>query len=161
TGSKRRLAWAGAAAGLLILIGAAVFWLRLPDSAPRVVSSRQLTNDGKQKYGMVTDGNRIYFAENAGARISLGQVCVSGGEVGNVDAPVLGPLIADISRDGAELLIAASDFRPAPFWSVPLPAGSPKRIGNALGRFPVWTPDGNLLYSSGNEMMIAQSDGSS
>jgi len=104
---------------------------------------------------MVTDGNRIYFVENTGARIWMSQVSVNGGEVGKLDAPALGSQIADISRDGSELLIAASDFRAAPFWAIPLPAGSPRRIGEALGRFPVWTPEGKLLYSSGNDMMIA------
>jgi Tol biopolymer transport system component len=160
--SKRWIGWAAAAAaGLLILAGAGAFWLRLPDAVPRLLSSRQLTSDGKQKFGMVTDGNRIYFAENAGARIGLSQVSVNGGEVGKLDAPVLGPQIADISRDGAELLIAASDFRPAPFWALPLPAGSPRRIGEALGRFPIWTPEGKLLYSAGNDLMLADVDGSS
>jgi hypothetical protein len=159
-GSKQWMAWAAAAA-ILILAVAGVLWTSLPDAVPGVLSSRQLTNDGKQKFGMVTDGNRIYFAENAGARIGLSEVSVNGGEVAKLDAPVLGPQIADISRDGAELLIAASDFRAAPFWALPLPAGSPRRIGDALGRFPIWTPEGKLLYSSGNDMMMAEADGSS
>jgi hypothetical protein len=82
------MAWAAAAA-ILILAVAGVLWTSLPDAVPGVLSSRQLTNDGKQKFGMVTDGNRIYFAENAGARIGLSEVSVNGGEVAKLDAPVL------------------------------------------------------------------------
>ena len=156
---RRRLAWAAAVA--LILLVAALFWTRVPTADPRIVFSRQLTNDGKQKFGMVTDGNRIYFAENAGGRIWVSQVSVNGGEVGKMDVPMLGPQITDISRDGSELLIAASDFRPAPFWVLPLPAGSPRRLGEALGRFPIWTPEGKLLYSLGRDLMTAEADGSS
>src|SRR5262249_12808726 len=80
-GSRQGMAWTAVATGLLILAAAGVFWMRLPEAAPRVLSSRQLTNDGKQKFGMVTDGSRIYFVENAGARIGLSQVSVNGGEV--------------------------------------------------------------------------------
>src|SRR5262245_9829490 len=112
---KRWLAWAAAAAAL-ILLAAGVFWMRLPDAAPRIVSSRQLTNDGLQKFGMVTDGSRIYFVEGSGGRIWPSQVSVNGGEVGRLDAPLVGPQIADVARDGSALLVAASDFRPAPFW---------------------------------------------
>lgn len=161
TTSRRWMTWTAAGAGVSLLVAVVAFWMRMPEAAPRVLSSRQLTNDGKQKFGMVTDGNRIYFAENSGARISIGQVSVNGGEVGKLDAPVLGPQIADISKDSSELLIAESDFRAAPFWAVPLPAGSPRRIGDSLGRFPVWTPEGKLLYSLGNDIMLAEADGSS
>jgi eukaryotic-like serine/threonine-protein kinase len=151
----------GSATAALILLATAFFWARVPAADPRIVSSRQLTNDGKQKFGMVTDGNRIYFAENTGGRIWVSQVSVSGGEVAKMDVPMLGPQIMDISRDGSELLIAASDFRPAPFWVLPLPAGSPRRLGEALGRFPIWTPEGKLLYTSGKDVMTAEADGSS
>jgi eukaryotic-like serine/threonine-protein kinase len=132
--NRPRLAW-GAAAAALILLAMAFSWARVPAADPRIVSSRQLTNDGKQKFGMVTDGNRIYFAENTGGRIWVSQVSVNGGEVASMDVPMLGPQITDISRDGSELLIAASDFRPAPFWVLPLPAGSPRRLGEALAGF--------------------------
>ena len=158
--NRPRLAW-GAATAALILLATAFFWARVPATDPRIVSSRQLTNDGKQKFGMVTDGNRIYFAENTGGRIWVSQVSVNGGEVAKIDVPMLGPQITDISHDGSELLIAASDFRPAPFWVLPLPAGSPRRLGEALGRFPIWTPEGKLLYTSGKDVMTAEADGSS
>jgi eukaryotic-like serine/threonine-protein kinase len=74
--NRPRLAWGAAAA--LILLATAFFWARVPAADPRIVSSRQLTNDGKQKFGMVTDGNRIYFAENTGGRIWVSQVSVNG-----------------------------------------------------------------------------------
>src|SRR5262249_24902557 len=104
--ARRWMAWAPALAAL-VLLALAVFWLRLPDAAPRIVASRQLTNDGLQKFGMVTDGGRIYFVESSGGRIWPSQVSVNGGEVGRLEAPLLGPLIADIARDGSALLVAA------------------------------------------------------
>jgi serine/threonine protein kinase/Tol biopolymer transport system component len=158
--SKRWQVWAIATMAAAIL-AAVFFWAGVPTANPRIVASRQLTNDGKQKFGMVTDGNRIYFVENAGSRMWVSQVSVNGGEVAKMDIPFLGPQITDLSRDGSELLIAASDFRPAPFWVLPLPAGSPRRLTDALGRYPIWTPDGKLLYSRGKDLMTADGDGSS
>jgi len=57
--SKPWMVWAAAVAVLLILAAASGFWMRLPEATPRVLSSRQLTNDGKQKFGMVTVRSEI------------------------------------------------------------------------------------------------------
>src|SRR5262249_53970669 len=67
-----------------------------------------------------------------------------------------------VSRDGSELLIeAGASLQGNPFWSVPLPAGSPRRLGSLMGHNPVWAPNGQLVFGQGNDIYVAEHDGSS
>ena len=44
---------------------------------------------------------------------------------------------------------------------MPLPAGSPRRLGNLVGRFARWSPDGRqLVFIKGPDLYLAKSDGS-
>src|SRR3989454_5019662 len=52
-----------ALAALALCIVPLILWFRTPPPPPRILGSKQLTHDGLQKYGLVTDGNRIYFME--------------------------------------------------------------------------------------------------
>ena len=56
---------------------------RLPP--PRILGSKQITNDGLPKFSLVTDGNRLYFTENPPTRYTIAQVSVNGGETAPVD----------------------------------------------------------------------------
>lgn len=61
-----RWLWVPAVLGVALFLVALVLWKTAfrPQRAPRVLSFKQLTNDGKSKAGpMVTDGSRIYFNE--------------------------------------------------------------------------------------------------
>jgi serine/threonine protein kinase len=69
-------------AALLALVACLVplvAWLRTPPPPPRIIGSKQLTNDGLQKLNLVTDGGRIYFMESSGSRQFLAQVSTAGG----------------------------------------------------------------------------------
>ena len=73
------------AAVIVILAIAATFvWLRLPQTPPRVLATTQLTNDGVQKLGLLTDGSRLYITETKGASQFLVQASVSGGETSTI-----------------------------------------------------------------------------
>src|SRR5215472_15942849 len=89
---------------LAACVAALILWLRSPLPPPRITGSKQLTHDGLQKFGLVTDGNRIYFLESPGTRNVLSQVSTAGGEVAHIDLPYTSPLIAAVSPDGSELL---------------------------------------------------------
>src|SRR5262249_23741627 len=45
------------------------------------------------------------------------------------------------------------------YWSVPVPAGSPRRLGDVLGHDAVWAPNGKLVFAKGNDFYIAERDG--
>ena len=151
----RRITLAGG--GALVLAAAALL-LRSPLPAPRITGSHQLTNDGLQKVNVLSDGNRLYVSESSGTRQTIAQVSVNGGETAPLTVAFSNPIVSDISADGSELLVAEFSPSDKPLWSVPLPAGAPRRLGS-LSRGGIWAPNGQLLYAIGREIYIADHDG--
>lgn len=132
-------------------------WLRSPLPPPRILGSKQITNDGLQKLNLVTDGSRIYFVESSGSRQFAAQVSTAGGQVAPIDAP---GFIVDVSSDGSELLASPPGPSEGPLLSLPLPAGSPRRLGDILGHDATWAPNGRLLFAKYNDLYLAEHDGS-
>jgi Tol biopolymer transport system component len=143
---------------LLVLAGGLAMWMRTPSAPPRIVGTKQITNDGMQKFGFVYDGTRLYINESSGNRQFLGQVSAAGGQVSPMESAYG---IMDISADGSELL--ARDFGPAmtELLSVPVPSGSPRRLNGVSARAGAWGPGGKLYYTSGNDLFVAEHDGAS
>jgi eukaryotic-like serine/threonine-protein kinase len=98
----RRLALGAVAlAGLVTL----AYFLRPPLPPPKVVSSLQVTTDGRQKSRLVTDGSRLYFAESDG----MYQVAAVGGDIVPFKSSMtLFP--ADMSRDRSQILAVSPMF---------------------------------------------------
>jgi Tol biopolymer transport system component len=73
-------------------------------------------------------------------------------------------MIDDISADHAQLLVGSAEStgsRATPLWAVPLPAGSPRRIGNILASDGAWSRDGRqLVFIKGSDLYLANADGS-
>ena len=158
-----RLAAGLAAIAAIALAGAAWvgFFSRTP--APRVTEITQITRDGLPKDTLATDGSRIYFTEFWNNSFGIAEISVAGGEVSHITAPFPNTVLHDISPDHSSLLI--SDFlltNPlSGFWALPLPAGTPRRLGDLLGRQATWSPDGSrLAVARGSEIYLAHSDGS-
>ena len=152
----------GAVLGVVALVAAAL-WLARPPLPPHVVEMTQITNDGRPKDNpFVTDGSRIYFLEGEPGNFAIYQVASSGGDT--VEVPARFPFIADISPTRPEILVAAFTGPPpqdASLWITPLPAGSPRRLGDLIGHDGTWSPDGKkMLYAKDNELYMASSDGS-
>jgi hypothetical protein len=135
----RAAKWTAVGFVALLAAGVLLTWLCLPAAAPRVVGSKQITNDGLQKLNLVTDGSRIYFMESSGSRQFLAQVSTAGGQAAPMEAP---GYIVDVSSDASELLAvwwtlgrlffftAAPRRIPAPIWRRHRPL---RRLG------PQWT----------------------
>lgn len=47
-----------------------------------------------------------------------------------------------------------------PLWAIPLPAGEPRRLGSLEAQDADLFPDGRILFSKGNELYVAEKDGS-
>ena len=162
--TKHRSGWFWAAAAAMMASMAAFWWLRAPMPPPRIVSVTQITRDGLAKTSkIVTDGVRIYFSEFSGEQFVLSQVSTTGGEVATISTPLLNVATLDISPDHSRLLVRSFVGTEAedPFWIVPLPAGSPRRLADITGHDGAWSPDGRqLVYANGNDLFLAKSDGS-
>jgi eukaryotic-like serine/threonine-protein kinase len=48
-----------------------------------------------------------------------------------------------------------------PLWTLPVIGGSPRRLGDAVGRAAAWSPDGDrIVYADGHDLFLVKSDGS-
>jgi len=148
---------------VVALVAVVAYMLRPVQPAPKIIGSKQITSDGFQKTSMVSDGNRLYLTETSGPKLFPVQVSSSGGEVAPINVPLENTQIADVSPDGSELLITTPNPPEigSPFWSLPLPAGSPRRLGSLIGHDPVWGPRGQLVFGQKNDIYVAEHDGSS
>jgi eukaryotic-like serine/threonine-protein kinase len=148
--------------GVLILLAAA-YLLRSPSSPPLVTGSVQITNDGFPKRSIATDGTLLYFSEYASGHSVLREVSTSGGDTATVQSPLANADIYDSSLHNSRLLVGGSaegSETESPIWILPVPAGTPRRVGDVLAHAAAWTPDGqHILYANGNVLRICSADG--
>ena len=158
---KSTLQWA-ATIILVILVGAVAFaWLRSPLPPPRVTATMQLTRDGIPKIGVLTDGSRLYTTE-AGNADRIVQASTNGGETSPIPTPFANPIVNAISPDHSQLLVLDSlgSEAESKFWSVPLPSGAPRRLGDLAGHSGTWSPDGrHVVFCTGLDIYQANADG--
>ena len=161
--------WVGCAAVAVVLAALAI-WFLLPAPPPRITGSTQLTHDGKSKGAAVTDGSRIYFTEGSMEQTAFAQVSLNGGEILEAPSPLKDFRIEDIFPDHSQLLVTSLTdqglpLESAPLWTLPLPAGSPRRLGLTTDGFnsysAKWSPDGQqLVFTRDSDLWIAKADGS-
>jgi DNA-binding winged helix-turn-helix (wHTH) protein len=153
----------------VVLVTAALlaFWrtaTRTP-RAPRVLGFKKLTNDGQAKAGrMATDGSRLYFNEilSNGQNVIV-QVSTKGGDSAFLPVSVRQPKLLDLSKDGAELLVA--DYQgygqPHALWVQPVAGGSPRRIGTVLAVDAAFGPnETSIIFSDEHDVYSISRDGS-
>ncbi len=161
--SKRLWPWAVGAAALLLL--AASVWYLIPVSLPKVTGTTQITHDGFPMGNMLTDGARIYVTQFRPERIVVAQVSTTGGDSSEISTPIKSVTIHDISADHSQLLVGTmvpTGSRETPLWAVPLPAGSPRRLGNIVSSSASWSRDGRqMVFVKGSDLYLANADGTS
>src|SRR6266568_3930949 len=161
TSRTKKWFWAAGASALLLLAMATICFFT-PAPEPKITGSTQLTNGSHPCCVMATDGSRLYFQQASASGTSLGvlaQMSVGGGDVSVIPTPMSDPAVGDISPDHSQLLISNSTSIKAPFWNLPLPAGSPRRLGDLEATWAAWSPDGKqLVFTKDSDLYIAAAD---
>jgi eukaryotic-like serine/threonine-protein kinase len=158
---KRRI-WIAAAAVAIAVCGGIVWW-RQPPAIPVVEAVTQLTDDSEIKAlsgRLVTDGSRIYFGEGSVGSYRIMQVAATGGPTAVIPTRLPNFQFTALSQDGSYLLGAAGDDFVLPLWTVPLPAGEPRRLGSLEVFDADFFPDGRILFCKGKDLYVAEKDGS-
>jgi WD40 repeat protein len=162
--SRSRWLWAGAAAVVVALVALGIAWWRTPPVVPVVESVTQLTDDSEPKpgnIGIYTDGSRIYFNEGPVGSRRIAETSVNGGPIALVDAKLDSPQILGLAADGSGMLAAtgsSEDFA-RPLWSIPLPAGEPRRIRDIEATGAANFLDGRIVFTNGKGVFVADRDG--
>jgi Tol biopolymer transport system component len=128
---------------------------------PAATSVRQVTSDGVSKTNLLSDESNLYVTEWPAARHVVARVSLSGANRLVVSNPFPNVQALDISPDRSQLLVSPMQSGgDNEFWTVPVNAGSPKRIGNLTGRDATWSADGQyLVFSKGTKLYIANAEG--
>jgi hypothetical protein len=160
---SKRWIWIAAATAAIAIAAALIVWWRQPPGVPVVEAVIQLTNDGKVKGAggrLVTDGSRIYFLEGSVGSYQTAQVAAAGGATAIIPIRYPNFQFTALSMDGSYLLGAWGDKYVLPFWAVPLPTGEPRSMGSIEAQDADLLPDGRILFALGNDLNIADKDGS-
>jgi Tol biopolymer transport system component len=154
--------WIAAAIILIVALGATVTVISRTVPPPKVVNSTQITNDGIPKTRALTDGSRIYITETMGMKSVLAQVSTTGGDTSLIPTPFTSIVMSDISPDRSRLLVAdnVGTERQDQAWILPLPTGSPKRLGEVVANWAVWSRDGRqVAFCRESDIYMARGDG--
>jgi eukaryotic-like serine/threonine-protein kinase len=142
---------------------ALVYWLVPPLPSPKVSEYAQITHDARPKFLMGTDGSRLYLQEQAqGFSFPIAQVSAAGGQVAPVPASSSTLIVLNVSPDGSDLLVTdrPGTAEEGPLSALPVLGGSPRRLADTAGHDGAWSPDGkNLAYAKGNDLYLADGDG--
>jgi serine/threonine protein kinase/Tol biopolymer transport system component len=164
TSRKTKLLWSAAITAVILIIASAA-WLFMPTPQPRITGTTQITNDGFASSGgsVATDGVTIYFNRyDAFKGGVIAQVSINGGQSAKFPSPLKDAYVVQMSPDHSKLLALTDCIlgRGCSIWSLPLPAGSPRRLARAAGELFQWSPDGKSLgFGQGSELWLAAQDG--
>jgi Tol biopolymer transport system component len=159
----RKVIWITSVVVLLTAVGYAVHSLAF---RPRIEFTGvvQLTNDGTQKEGLVTDGKTVYFSKFQDSRVTLASVSNEGGAVRTIATPFTKVVPTDISADGKKLLVLAWEGIEVEraLWIVPVAGGQPRQVGQIHCHAAVWAPDGHeIAFASQNAIYLTDDNGTS
>jgi Tol biopolymer transport system component/DNA-binding winged helix-turn-helix (wHTH) protein len=148
---------------LLLGIGLFAGYGLRPRSTPRITGYQQITQDGRQKFRLISGGDRLYVQEYDSGRFVVSQVSAAGGETSVLQTPFTNVMLGEITPDGSALLLGEfqETNKQVPIWSLPLPTGAPRKVGDLIVESLAPTPDGkSFIVSNSDEVSEASADGS-
>lgn len=166
TAKSRKLAWGLELTGVAALAAILLAVLALPAIPdPKVIRFNKVTNTLGFKDCPLSAGNLLYFIqrEDTERHGVLMQLSTAGGDPLPIPSPLGAISIADISPSGSELLVVQerNDAYEYPLWILPVPSGSPRRVGEVVAHDASFSPDGGrIAYANGYDLFEARTDGS-
>lgn len=141
-----------------------LFFIVYPVPRPSVQRMTRITNAGgiDEWGGIVSDGTRIFFLERDGGHWNLMQTSVEGGNAEKMSAPFENTRLFALSPDHSQFLIGQFTRRDdeMPLWLWPVQGGEPRRMGEAVGHDPAWSPDGSqIIFVRGRSLFTVHPDG--
>jgi len=141
-----------------------LFFIVYPVPRPGVQRMTRITNaSGIDEWGgIVSDGTRIFFLERDGGHWNLMQTSVEGGNAEKTPAPFENTRLFAISPDHSQFLIGQFTRRDdeMPLWLWPVQGGEARRMGEAVGHDPAWSPDGSqIIFVRGRSLYAIHPDG--
>ena len=132
-------------------------------NAPGVTTVTQITRDGVSKTNLLSDDTNLYVTELPAANHVVARVSLSGVNRSVISGAFPNMQALDLSSDRSTLLVSPiQGGGDSEFWTLPVNAGSPKRVGDLTGRDATWSGDGlHLAFSKGSKLFISTADGSS
>ncbi len=157
---ERTLLWIALAVAVVSLAALAFYLWQRPTAVPVVQAVTQLTNDAMRNLTtqLATDGTRVYFNEGEPGSQRIAEVAVVGGATAILPTNVVDPSVLGFSADSSSLLVTSGDTNSV--WTVPLPAGEPRKLGDIQAATAQFMPDGRIVYVAGKEIYLAERDGS-
>ncbi len=141
-----------------------LFFIVYPVPRPSVQRMTRITNGGRIDAwgGIVSDGTRIFFLQRDGGHWNLMQTSVEGGNAEKIAAPFENTRLFAISPDHSQFLIGEFTRHDdeMPLWLWPVQGGEPRRLGQATGHDPAWSPDGtDVVFVRGRSLYSIHRDG--
>jgi Tol biopolymer transport system component/DNA-binding winged helix-turn-helix (wHTH) protein len=141
-----------------------LFFIVYPVPRPSVQRMNRITNAARidEWGGIVSDGTRIFFLEREAGHWKLMQTSVEGGNAEAMAAPFENTRLFAVSPDHSQFLIGQFKRRDdeMALWLWPVQGGEPRRLGQATGHDPAWSPDGTqIVFVRGQNLYSVRRDG--